>query len=396
MKQMKRSVIPTLVLALMVTLCACKSEAAPEIIEPAFDAEGRPVVNLWIEGSQEEEAAFTELMGTYNARSDRKATVQLRFLRSGVFDAGISARYGEAYAAGEYRGFDMIAGSASDFQKTVAACGEDENALLVIDGEMLPNLADVRMQPSVYAGRLVAYRANSVVFAYDSAKVPQPPRTWEELTAWILANPGRFTYCDPDFGDTGNAFLTVALHRLMEDEAAFTDPADPRWAELTDPGFRWLTQIHPCLYTSGGRIQYPAKDMAALELLSSGEVWMVPAMVDDVLRGLDQKTLPASVEICQLTDHMLPGSEMDMAVCATTHSADGCYDFLNFLLSAEAQQLLVGSLKTIPAVDLGLLEQTAEVAALAGLDGAPLFIMDAGDNENGYRIRWSEEIATIG
>lgn len=395
---MRRSKILAFLLAVLMTfgLCACKSEAAPEIIEPGFDAEGRPVVNLWAEGSQEEEMAFTELVAAYNARSDRKAAVQLQFIRSGVFDAGISARYGEAYAAGEYRGFDIIAGSASIFQKTVAACGGDENALMVIDAGKLPNLSGVRMQPSVYSDRLVAYRGNSVVFAYDSAKVPQPPRTWEELTAWILANPGRFTYCDPDFGSTGNAFLTVALHRLMEDEAAFTEPADPKWAELTDPGFRWLTQIHPCLYASGGRIQYPAKDMAALELLSSGEVWIVPAMVDDVLRGLDQKTLPASVEIFQLTDRSLPGSEMDMAVCATTHSAEGCCDFLNFVLSPEGQQLLVDMLYTVPAVDLSILEQTPEVAALAGLDGAPLFIMDAGKNENAYRTRWSEEIATIG
>ena len=211
-----------------------------------------------------------------------------------------------------------------------------------------------------------------------------------------MANPGRFTYCDPDFGDAGNAFFTVALHRLMDDPAAFTEPADPKWAERADAGFQWLTKIHPSLYASGGRIQYPAKDMAALELLSSGEIWIVPAMVDDVLRGLDQQTLPATVKICQLADYALPGSDMDMAICATTHAADGCYDFLSFVLSVQGQQLLVGSLKTIPAVDPAALEQTAEVAALAGLDGVPLFIMDAGDNENSYRGRWSDQIATIG
>ena len=395
---MKRYKIFTFMLAVVMTLglCACKSESAPQIIEPSFDGSGRPIVNLWVEGSQEEETAFTELVDAYNARSDRKATVQLQFLRSGVFDAGISARYGEAYTAGEYRGFDIIAGSPSGFKKAVAACGGDEGALLPMEAGKLPNLAAVKMKPSVYADRLVAYRGNSVVFAYDSAKVPQPPQTWEELTDWILANPGRFTYCDPDFGDTGNAFLTVGLHRLMGDPAAFSDPSDAKWTTMTDAGFQWLTEIHPCLYASGGRIQYPAKDMAALELLSNGEVWMVPAMVDDVLRGLDQQTLPASVKICQMTDHMLPGSDMDMAICATTHDADGCYDFLDFVLSAQGQQLLIGSLKTIPSVDPATLEQTAEVAALAALDPGALFIMDAGDNENDYRSRWTEEIATIG
>jgi putative spermidine/putrescine transport system substrate-binding protein len=182
----------------------------------------------------------------------------------------------------------------------------------------------------------------------------------------------------------------------MDDEAAFTDPANGKWVGQTDAGFAWLQEIHPSLYASGGRIQYPAKDMAALELLSSGEVWMVPTMVDDVLRGLDQQTLPATVKLCQLTDYALPGSDTDMAICATTHSADGCYDFLNFVLSTQGQQLLVASLKTIPAVDPAALEQTAEVAALGGLEPGALFLMDAGDNAARYRSRWSEEIATIG
>ena len=394
---MRRSKFLALVLVfvMLLGLCGCKSEATPEVIEAAFDEAGRPVVNLWVEGSQEEEAAFAELAEAYNALPDRKATVQLRFLRSGVFDAGISARYSEAYAAGEYRGFDIIVGDPSGFMKTVAACGSEE-ALAAVDPGKLPNLAGAKLQPSVYPDRLVAYRANSAVFAYDSAKIPQPPQTWEELTQWIKANPGRFTYSDPDFGDAGNAFLTVALHRLMDDEAAFTDPANGKWVGQTDAGFAWLQEIHPCLYASGGRIQYPAKDMAALELLSSGEVWMVPVMVDDVLRGLDQQTLPATVKICQLTDYSLPGSDTDMAICATTHAADGCYDFLNFVLSTQGQQLLLASLKTIPAVDPAALEQTAEVAALGGLEPGSLFLMDAGDNAAHYRSRWSEEIATIG
>ena len=394
---MRRSKFLALVLAVVMVLglCACKSETAPEVIEAAFDEAGRPVVNLWVEGSQEEEMAFTELAEAYNALPDRKATVQLRFLRSGVFDAGISARYGEAYAAGEYRGFDIIVGDPSGFMKTVAACGSEE-ALAAVDPGKLPILAGAKLQPSVYPDRLVAYRANSAVFAYDSAKVPQPPQTWEELSQWIMANPGRFTYSDPDFGDAGNAFLTVALHRLMGDPTALTEPANGKWVGQTDAGFAWLKELHPSLYASGGRIQYPAKDIAALELLSSGEVWMVPAMVDDVLRGLDQQTLPATVKICQLTDYALPGSDTDMAICATTHAADGCYDFLNFVLSAQGQQLLVASLKTIPAVDPAALEQTAEVAALGDLEPGSLFLMDAGDNAARYRSRWSEEIATIG
>lgn len=389
-------IAPVLILAMAVSLWGCKSETAPVILEPSFDAEGRPIINLWAEGSQEEEAALGQLTASYNALPDRKATVQLQFIRSGTFDKGLASRYAEAYSAGEYQGFDIIAGTGSVFQKIAAVCGNDENAFPEIDRTKLPNIENVKMVSSALGGRLVPYCGNWVVFAYDSAKVPQPPRTWEELEKWIGENPGRFTYCDPNFGSSGNAFLTVALHRLMQDPEAFADPSHPKWAEQTDAGFDWLKAIHPNLYASGGRIQYPTKDLGSLDLLSSGEVWLAPVWTDDVLRGLDQKTLPETIKMFQMTDYLLPGSDSDLAICATTVHSDACYDFINYVISPAGQQLLVKELKAFPAVDSATLEQTADVAAVADLDPAALYGMDTGDNKNQYRSRWTDEIATIG
>lgn len=388
--------VSAMILAITLILCGCKSETTPVILEPSFDAEGRPIICLWAEGSQEEEAALSQLAAGYNALPDRKATVQLQFIRSGTFDPGIVSRYAEAYAAGEYQGFDIIAGAGSDFQKIAAACGNDENAFPEIDRAKLSNIKNIKMAPSTLGSRLVPYRGNWVVFAYDSAKVSQPPQTWEELTKWIGENPGRFTYCDPNFGDAGSAFLTVGLYRLMQAPEAFSNPADPKWAEQADAGFEWLKEIHPNLYASGGRIQYPTKDLGSLDLLSSGEVWLAPVWADDVLRGLDQKTLPETIKMYQMTDYLLPGSVSSLGICATTANPDACYDFINYVLSPEGQQLLVKTLKAIPAVDLSTLEQTPDVAALAGLDPTSLYTMDPGDNANRYRNRWSDEIATIG
>lgn len=380
-----------LALAMTAGLCGCKSETVPQILEPSFDPEGRPIINLWAEGSQEE-MALGKLIQSYNALPDRKATAQLQFIRSGAFDAGIASRYAEAYAAGEYRGFDIIAGEGSAFGKIIAACGNDGNAFCSVEPSRLPNMDTLRMVPQACSDRLIPCYGNWVVFAYDSAKVPQPPQTWEELTAWIAGNPGRFTYCDPNFGSAGNAFVTVGIHQLTGDPSAFSDPADPKWAEAADAGFDWLKTIHPSLYASGGRIQYPTKDMSTLELLSSGEVWLAPVWADDVLRGMDQKTLPDTIKMYQMADRLLPGTDHDLAICATTASTDGCYDFINYAISAQGQQLLAQELNAIPAADPASLGLTA----LAGLDPAHIHTMDAGDNENKYRSRWTDEIATIG
>lgn len=381
-----------LILAMILGLCGCKSEAAPVILEPSFDEAGRPIIYLWAEGSQDDEMGLEKLIESYNALPDRKATVQLQFVRSGSFDAGISSRYADAYGSGEYQGFDIIAASDSAFQKIITACGNNDNAFLEADPAKIPNLADVKMVSALPGGRHVPYCGNWVVFAFDSAKLPQPPLTWEELSAWIEKNPGRFTYCDPNFGGAGDAFVTVSLHRLMGDPEVFSDPADPKWAAQADAGFDWLKAIHPNLYSSGGRIYYPTKDLGSLDLLSSGEVWLVPVWADDVLRGLDQKTLPETVKMYQMTDHLLPGSVSSFGICSTTVNSDACCDFIQYAISPQGQQLLMRELKVIPAVD----PATLDASALADLDPADLQAMDAGDNKNLYHSRWTEEIATIG
>ncbi len=50
------------------------------------------------------------------------------------------------------------------------------------------------------------YGKAQFVMIYDSARVPEPPKTVNDLLAWIKANPGQFTYAaPPDF--TGSAFV---------------------------------------------------------------------------------------------------------------------------------------------------------------------------------------------
>ncbi len=57
------------------------------------------------------------------------------------------------------------------------------------------------------------------VFAADSARVPDPPGTLDELLAWARAHPGRFTYpAPPDF--TGSAFVRQVVAARGE-EAGF-------------------------------------------------------------------------------------------------------------------------------------------------------------------------------
>ena len=377
-----------------------KQEAGEQKTEGGESAESAkpaelPTITLWSSGSQNVADTFNELMAMYNAKPDRKANVELQFVLSGSGDTGMSTRYGAAWKAGKYDNFDMMADNGSSFPGIFNECGDDLNAFLDIDHSKLPNWENVKMSPSVYKEKLVPYRGTTVVFAYDSAKLPNPPQTWDELTKWIKANPGKFTYNDPDTGGAGGAFLTCSLYRLIGDPECFTNPTDPKWVEQVDAGFEWLAEIHPYTYSSGGSIVYPVKNQGSLDLLASGEVYLIPAWADNVLKGLSEKTLPDTVKMYQMTDLSLSGTDVDIAICANTPYADECYDFINFVISAEGQKKLVEFMKAVPVIDASTMEQTPDVVAVTELNPAAFNILSTGNNDKEYKNRWLNEIAPL-
>ena len=108
------------------------------------------------------------------------------------------------------------------------------------------------------------------VFEYDSAAMAEPPGSFDELTAWIKANPGRFTYPQPpDF--TGSAFLRLALYHVNGGPQKFMDGFDEDLAaEAIEPLIAWLKDIEPYLWQEGR--SYP-RDSAALDaLFERGEI----------------------------------------------------------------------------------------------------------------------------
>ena len=70
----------------------------------------------------------------------------------------------------------------------------------------LPNwpLVDVVGKPAVVTdftlptqGYESPWALAQLVFEYDTARLPQPPKSLAELATWIKANPGRFSYPQP-------------------------------------------------------------------------------------------------------------------------------------------------------------------------------------------------------
>lgn len=108
-----------------------------------------------------------------------------------------------------------------------------------------------------------------LVFEYDSAKLPSPPRSLAALANWIKANPGRFTYPQPpDY--LGTTFLKQVLYGTLAEPGVLQAPLDAATYEATvAPLWAFLDDIHPSLWRQAKA--FADNEPALGQLLADGE-----------------------------------------------------------------------------------------------------------------------------
>ena len=107
-----------------------------------------------------------------------------------------------------------------------------------------PNLEQNYLPPAAAMHKLaqgqgitITYYPSGPLIEYDPAKVPNPPKTAQELLDWAKANPGKFQYAQPANSGPGRTLL-MGLPYILGDK----DPKDPvngwekTWAYLKELG----------------------------------------------------------------------------------------------------------------------------------------------------------------
>ncbi|MBV1894562.1 MAG: ABC transporter substrate-binding protein, partial [Ilumatobacteraceae bacterium] len=208
-------------------------------------AEGQ-TVRLWMWGG---EAALNSYIDNEVATAAQEAGVTLERVPIDDTASAIARLATEAEAGTDDGAIDLLWVNGKNFEQ-----GADAGLWLTNWVQQLPNAALLDPDDATLwndfgvptLGQEMPWSRAAFVFAYDSASVKEPPRSFDELLTYARANPGRIAYpAPPDF--TGSALVRQAVQALGEDAA-----------------FELLRELDPLLWRSGET--YPV-DQAEVEQL---------------------------------------------------------------------------------------------------------------------------------
>jgi putative spermidine/putrescine transport system substrate-binding protein len=258
--------------------------------------------------------------------------------------------------------------------------GGDAGLIQKVTSKEIPNLDKVPADSLArYGGYGVPYRASSVILAYNSAEVKDPPKTLDDLITWIKNNDGKFTYNPPDKGGSGGNFTTRVLEiGIPQDQLAFFQTQyDESKETLWEQGWQTLQDLHPHIYNNGF---YPQGNVPVLQTLGKGSISMAPVWSDQSLSYLAQKLLPPEVKLLQI-DPPFAGSAAYLGIPTDSKNKEALYEFLNWLLTPEPQNTIVQQINGYPGLDWKYMpadvqQKYADVAKAYSFDFSPQFAND--------------------
>ncbi|MCI9240215.1 extracellular solute-binding protein [Oscillibacter sp.] len=392
---MKRRLLTMILSAVMLAACltGCGGKAGDSGNSGDAGSGGKKAVSLWATGSDNVREIFEALVSDFNTNSEYAGQyeVTLQFMLSGTGAQTLADMLAAASKAGQTNtDYDIVDLSGDDLSKLVSLIGQEQ--FVKLDSSKIPNAASVEAKSSIATDYCQPYRGTTVILAYDSAKVPTPPATMDELVAWMKANPGRFAYNTPGTGGAGDSFARSSVYNFLPEEAFTSD--DEKWIGEWDEGFNFLKEIHPYIYSSGGSVVYPNKNQGTLDLLNQGEIDMCPNWADMVLSQRASGEIKESIKITQI-DPALTGSLQSLVIPTFGSNTDGAYAFMNYMLSPAAQELMVKQMAAIPLIDASSMDMTG-YEDLQGLDVSNFRLQSIGGLSTSFNERWDSEIATIG
>lgn len=370
-------------------------ETPPEKpVQPDKPAE-KVKFTFWNSGSDNVRQMFDKLVEDFNTNYETAGQYEceMQFVLSGTGGQSLADRMIAAKKAGQTStDFDMIEVGENDIVNYLNQAGED--IFIELDRSKIPNWTDDIPKVSFAEGSVMPYRGTTVVLAYNSETVTDVPTSFDEVIQWIKDHPGRFAYNPPASGGAGSSFVQTAVYNFLPEEALTS--SDPKWVEQWGQGLDLLKEIHPYMYQSGGKVMYPNKNQGSMDLLANKEVDMIPAWADMMLSQMKQGTMPDCMKITSI-ENGFTGSFVvhAMPIIGNPDHREAGYAWLNYMLTPEAQNMLLDGMAAIPLIDKSKLDPEL-LKTVDALDVNSFRLSSLGELSKQLNTTWDEQIATLG
>jgi ABC-type uncharacterized transport system YnjBCD substrate-binding protein len=173
---------------------------------------------------------------------------------------------------------------------------------------------------------------SQVVLAYNPDMVKNPPGTFEELVAWIKANPRKFGYNGVKGGMSGVAFTTGWVYWKAGQydpyvKGPYDKGAQSKWAAA----IKELKGL-PVTLTTGNN--------DTLDRLNRGEIAMGPVWVDMLINMKNEGRMDPKIRM-KLISPGFPGQPMYLVVPKNAANADLAKKYVEFITSPEIQAKVI-------------------------------------------------------
>lgn len=168
---------------------------------------------------------------------------------------------------------------------------------------------------------------------HDTIRTPVPPRTVEELGAWIRQNPGRFTH---DQGFTGVTFLKGVMYALAGGHEPFAGGfSEERWSGGRERLLPWMREHAPSFWRGGET--FPAGVAELHRLFANREVdFSMSNNENEVVTKIRQGILPPSSRAFLLDEGTIANAHY-VGIPFNARNPAGAMVVADFLLGPEAQ-----------------------------------------------------------
>lgn len=326
--------------ALLAGACAAPDTGAPTASadrsweEVQAEAEGQ-TVDLWMYGGDDRGNAYVD-----DVLAPAAADLGVTLRRVPVADTKDAMRrlLAEHAAGSEDGSVDLVWVNGDNF-----ATGQEAGAWLCGWSDDLPNMAYVAEGDPLVSedfgvavdGCEAPWHKAQFTFAYDSARVTDPPTTVAGLLDWAEAHPGRFTYpAPPDF--TGSVFVRQALYALSGGADAVPSTFDQTaYDDLSPEVWERLRALAPSLWREGRT--YPRDQVALDRLYANGQVDFTMTYGPATLTQLvADGTFPPTTRVLPVEDGTV-GNASFLAIPGSSPDRAGAMIVANLALSPGQQ-----------------------------------------------------------